>query len=104
MSDLARRYIRLRSVSPGGTQGTEAANALPGGMRFFYNRIYMPVLAPMFGLVHPLATGAKRIVDGLVNQSMLSGHFYGAKANTLTGPLIDQSEIYPGLGDANVQR
>jgi NAD(P)-dependent dehydrogenase (short-subunit alcohol dehydrogenase family) len=106
MADMARKYpnIRILSVSPGGTQGTEAANSLPGGMRFFYNNIYMPVLAPMFGLAHSLKIGAKRIVDGLVDQSLLSGHFYGAKANTLTGPLVDQSEIFSDLGNATVQR
>ncbi|WP_315836159.1 hypothetical protein [Bradyrhizobium prioriisuperbiae] len=106
MADLARRYpaLRLLSVSPGGTQGTEAANALPGGMRFFYNNIYMPVLAPLFGLAHSLPIGAKRIMDGLVNPSFKSGHFYGAKANTLTGPFVDQSEIFADLGDATVQR
>jgi NAD(P)-dependent dehydrogenase (short-subunit alcohol dehydrogenase family) len=106
MADLARRYpdFRLLSVSPGGTQGTETANVLPGGMRFFYNRIYMPVLAPMFGLAHSLQTGAKRVMDGLVDPSFKSGHFYGTKANTLTGPFVDQSEIFADLGNATVQR
>jgi NAD(P)-dependent dehydrogenase (short-subunit alcohol dehydrogenase family) len=106
MADVARRYpgIRLLSVSPGGTQGTEAANSLPAGMRFFYNRIYMPVSAPAFRLAHSLQTGAKRIVDGLVDRSLRSGHFYGSKANTLTGPLVDQSEIFSDVGNATVQR
>jgi NAD(P)-dependent dehydrogenase (short-subunit alcohol dehydrogenase family) len=105
MANVARKYpgIRLLSVSPGGTQGTEAANSFPAGMRFFYNRIYMPVLAPAFGLAHSLQTGAKRIVDGLVDQALRSGHFYGSKANTLTGPLVDQSEIFADLGDITVQ-
>ncbi len=35
---------------------------------------------------------------------MLSGHFYGAQANTLTGPLVDQSEIFPDLGNPTVQK
>jgi NAD(P)-dependent dehydrogenase (short-subunit alcohol dehydrogenase family) len=106
MANVARQYpgIRLLSVSPGGTQGTEAANSLPAGMRFFYNRVYMPVLAPVFGLAHSLHTGAKRIVDGLVDTALMSGHFYGSRAKTLTGPLVDQSEIFSDIGNTAVQR
>ena len=105
MASVARQYpnVRLLSVSPGGTQGTEAANSLPAAMRFFYNRIYLPVLAPAFGLAHSLQTGAKRIVDGLVNDALLPGHFYGSKANTLTGPLVDQSDIFADIGNARIQ-
>jgi len=38
MSSLARKFpdVRLLSISPGGTQGTEAANSFPTMMRIFY--------------------------------------------------------------------
>jgi NAD(P)-dependent dehydrogenase (short-subunit alcohol dehydrogenase family) len=105
MSSLARRFPdqRIVSVSPGGTQGTEAANDLPGPMRFFYNNIYLPVLAPLFGLAHSLETGAKRMVNAVTDESQLSGHFYASKANTLTGPLVDQREIFADLGNPTIQ-
>jgi NAD(P)-dependent dehydrogenase (short-subunit alcohol dehydrogenase family) len=105
MSSLARKYpnIRLLTVSPGGTKGTEAAKALPGPMRFFYNYIFTPVLAPPLGLVHSLETGSRRIANGLTDDSLLSGHFYASKAIVLTGPLVDQSELYANLADAAIQ-
>jgi hypothetical protein len=104
MSSLARQFpnVRLLTISPGGTQGTEAANSLPAPMRFFYNRVYMPILAPALGLAHSLETGSKRIVGSLTDDSLVSGHFYGSKANTLTGPLVDQREIFADLGDAAI--
>jgi hypothetical protein len=105
MSSLARKYPskRLVTISPGGTKGTEASKSLPVGMRVFYNYVFTPVLAPLMGLVHPLETGSRRIADGLIDQSLSSGHFYASKANVLTGELIDQREIYAHFGDPAIQ-
>lgn len=105
MSSLARRYpgTRLVTISPGGTKGTDASRSLPTGMRFFYNYIFTPLLAPPLGLVHSLELGSRRIAEGLTNQSLLSGHFYASKANVLTGELVDQRNIYANLGDATIQ-
>jgi NAD(P)-dependent dehydrogenase (short-subunit alcohol dehydrogenase family) len=105
MSSLARQYpnIRLVSISPGGTKGTDAPNSLSPGMRFFYKYIFTPILAPPLGMVHSLETGAKRIVDGLTDQTLLSGHFYASRESVVTGPLVDQAEIYTNLGDEAIQ-
>lgn len=105
MSSLARQYpnLRLLSISPGGTKGTEAASDLSPLMRFFYNYIFQPIIGPLLGLVHSLETGSQRIADGLADESLLSGHFYGSKANVLVGPLVDQSEIFADLGNTTVQ-
>lgn len=106
MSHVARRHpgLRLLTISPGGTKGTEAANSQPVPIRLFYNYIFLPILGPILGLVHSLEIGAARIVNGLFNDSLLSGHFYGCRANTLTGPMIDQLKIMPALGDQALQR
>ena len=57
----------------------------------------MPVVAPLFGLAHSLQTGAQRIVDGLTDPSLQSGVFYASGPKTLTGPIVNQSEIFPDL-------
>jgi len=106
MSHVARRYpaLRILTISPGGTKGTQAANSQPAPIRVFYNYIFLPILGPILGLVHSLETGAARIVNGLFNDSLLSGHFYACKADTLTGPMVDQQVIMPDLGDQALQR
>jgi len=65
MSHVARRYpaLRILTISPGGTKGTQAANLQPAPIRVFYNYI-----------------------------------------DTLTGPMVDQQEIMPALGDQTLQR
>ena len=105
MSSLARRYpnIRLVTISPGGTKGTDASKSYPQPMRFIYNYIIAPVVGPLMGLVHPLETGARRIADGLTDSSLLSGYFYASKANVLVGELVDQQDIYGNLGDTKIQ-
>lgn len=66
-------------------------------------RIVMPYIAPPFGMAHSLEMGAGRIVRGLTDASFKSGEFYGSKAHTLTGPIVDQSEIFPDLADQTFQ-
>jgi hypothetical protein len=55
------------------------------------------------GFSHPLDVGAKRLVDALVGGPLPSGTFYASAANTLTGPLIDQSGIVADFADAATQ-
>jgi hypothetical protein len=50
-----------------------------------------------------LETGAARIVNSITDESLLSGHFYGSKANTLTGPLVDQQDIFADIGNPVIQ-
>lgn len=106
MSHVARRHpaLRILTISPGGTNGTQAANSQPVPIRLFYNYFFLPILGPILGLVHSLETGAARIVNGLSNDSLLSGHFYACKADALTGRMVDQQEIMPTLGDQTLQR
>lgn len=105
LGSLARRYpqLRLLTVSPGNTAGTEALRDLPLPVRVAAQRILMPYVAPALGIGHRLEVGAKRIVDAVVDPSMRSGVFYASAANTLTGPLVDQAEIVPDFGDQRIQ-
>ena len=105
MSSLARQYpqIRLVAISPGGTKGTNAADSMAAPMRIFATYIFAPFIAPLMGLMHPLETGARRIVDGLFDPSLLTGRFYASTERVLTGPLVDQSKIFANFGDPAIQ-
>jgi len=58
---------------------------------------------PMMGMAHSLETGAKRFVNGINNDSLKSGVFYGSKKNVLTGVIVDQSEFFPDLNNTEYQ-
>lgn len=105
MSSESRKHknIRFINMSPGGTKGTAVMDDLGVFMSFMYKYIAMPILMPLMGMAHSLETGAKRFVDGINNESLTSGVFYGSKANVLTGPIIDQSTIFPDLNNLSFQ-
>jgi NAD(P)-dependent dehydrogenase (short-subunit alcohol dehydrogenase family) len=105
ISDLARKHPELKfvTVSPGGTRGTEVAKDMPAIMKFINDKIAMPFIMPMLGLSHSLEKGAKRLVDGAYETSLQNGHFYASAENTLTGPLVDQSEICSDFSNLNYQ-
>jgi hypothetical protein len=106
LASMARKHpeIKMISMSPGSTQGTRTADAFPLVFRFFYNHLLMPLIFPLMGLSHKLETGAKRLVDGITDSSSFqSGSFYGSKADVLTGPVIDQSTIFPDLKNESYQ-
>ena len=63
----------------------------------------MPVILPLMGMAHSLGTGTKRIVDGIRDDTLKSGTFYGSKENVLTGPIVDQSQIFPDLNNETFQ-
>jgi len=106
MSNMAEKHpnIRFISMSPGGTQGTAAMDDMPMAMRIMYKHILMPVVLPMFGMAHSLETGAKRFVDGINNSALQSGTFYASKKATITGPVVDQSTIFPDLQNRSYQQ
>ena len=106
MSELARRnpHLRLVTVSPGNTAGTDVFRDLGTMVTPLMNRILMPYVLPRFGLAHPLDAGARRLVDATVRDDLDSGKFYASAANTLTGPLIDQATIIADFADPDVQR
>ena len=98
MSSLSRQFpeIRFVTMSPGGTSGTAGMDELPPFMRFMFKNLGV-TLMPLFGLMHKLEKGAKRYVDGVTDESFESGVFYGSKAPVLTGPVIDQGELFSDL-------
>ena len=104
MSSLARKHpgIRIVTISPGGTSGTDVMNDLPPLMQFMYNQIGLKLM-PLFGLMHKLEVGAKRFVDVLHDKSFKSGIFYGSKKPVLTGPLVDQGTIFDDLNNETIQ-
>jgi len=105
MAAAARRHptLRLITMSPGNTRGTDLARDFPLPLRFMMTYILMPVVAPLFGMVHDVDHGARRLIEGLTDETLTSGSFYGSKAHTLTGPVIDQSEIFPDLANTTYQ-
>lgn len=105
LSHLAKKHpqLKLISMSPGGTRGTEGFKDMPFLQRFFYQYIGMPLIMPMLGLSHSLQSGAKRFADALSNSKLQSGKFYASKANVLTGPIVEQGNIFPPLNNAQYQ-
>ncbi len=90
-------------MSPGNTRGTDVARDFPLPLRLLMTYVLLPVVAPLFGMVHDVDHGAKRLIEGLNDETLTSGSFYGSKAHTLTGPVIDQSEIFPDLANKTYQ-
>ena len=105
MASLARRYpeLRLVTMSPGNTSGTEAARDFPLPFRVLMKYVLMPVVMPLFGIVQGLEKGAKRHVDALNDAALKTGAFYASKADALTGPVVDQSTIMPELANTTYQ-
>ena len=105
MSDLARRHpdLRLLTVSPGNTSGTEAFRDMPLIVRTLLDKVLMPIAFPPLGLSHPVGIGARRLVDAVVGDELKSGVFYASAAKTLTGPLVDQADIVADFADPTIQ-
>jgi NAD(P)-dependent dehydrogenase (short-subunit alcohol dehydrogenase family) len=105
MSELARRnpQLRLVTVSPGNTAGTDVFRDLGRVVTPLMNRILMPYVLPRFGLAHPLDAGVRRLVDATVLTDLDSGKFYASAAKTLTGPLVDQAGIIADFADPTIQ-
>lgn len=106
MADQARKYpeLRLLTVSPGNTQGTEITSDMPTAVRVLLRYVMMPIVAPLLGLAHSLQVGARRIVTGLTDPSFQSGSFYASAEKKLTGPILDQSQIFPDLANPAYQQ
>ena len=100
MAYLARQHPERRfvTVSPGNTTGTHAASSVPLPMR-----VAAKYVMPALRLSHPLDVGAKRLVDGVTDSTLSSGTFYASAANSLKGPMVDQSDFLPDLANPSYQ-
>ena len=100
MAYLARQYPdrRFITVSPGNTSGTEGPNDMGLALRLAA-RYVMPILK----ISHKLEVGAGRLVDGVTDPTLSSGVFYASAANTTTGPLVNQADIFPDLANPSFQ-
>lgn len=104
MSALARKYpnVRIVTVSPGGTSGTNAMENLGQPMKFMFKMLGTSIM-PLMGMMHKLEKGAKRYVDVLYDDSYQSGHFYASKASVTVGDLMDQASIFPDMVNTKYQ-
>jgi NAD(P)-dependent dehydrogenase (short-subunit alcohol dehydrogenase family) len=104
MAYLARRHPdrRFITVSPGSTSGTEGPNDFKLPLRIAAKYV-IPAVGPALGLSHKLEVGARRLVDGVTDPTLSSGVFYASAANTITGPLVDQADIFPDLANPSFQ-
>ena len=100
MAYLARQHPdrRFITVSPGNTTGTQAPDGLALPLR-----IAAKYVMPHLGIAHKLDVGARRLVDGVTDPTLSSGVFYASAANTITGPLVDQADIFPDLANPSFQ-
>ena len=96
MAALARKQpnLKLITVSPGNTKGTEAANNLPWLVRFVINYIAFPIVLPLMGQVHSLGQGTMRLVNAANDPTVPSGAFYASRQG-VTGPIADQASFTP---------
>ncbi len=100
MAYLARQHPdrRFVTVSPGGTTGTRAADDMKLPLR-----IAAKYVMPALGITHKLDVGARRLVDGVTDPTLTSGVFYASPANKVSGPLVNQSDIFPDLANPSFQ-
>ncbi len=106
MSALARKHpgLRLLTVSPGNTAGTEALRDMGLLTRIVMDHLLLPYVLPALGFGHQLEKGAQRLVDGLISELLRSGVFYASPSGRVTGPLVDQSEIVADFRDPAIQQ
>jgi len=104
MAAMARKHLHLRLVtmSPGGTSGTGAADAMTGLQRLMMLYVAMPMLK-LFGMMHGLEDGTKRYLRALSDPELESGRFYGSKDGTTAGPIVDQATIFDVFGNESFQ-
>ncbi len=103
MASLARRHpaVRLVTMSPGGTAGTNGLDAMPPVKRLLMRYLAMPLMV-RFGHAHGVQAGAKRYVDAILDDRYATGVFYGNENKTV-GPLTNQARFFPDLSNAAFQ-
>jgi NAD(P)-dependent dehydrogenase (short-subunit alcohol dehydrogenase family) len=100
MASMARQHPKQRfiTMSPGNTSGTGTLRDQPLPLRLAA-RYVMPAL----GLSHNTETGAGRLVDGITDSALRSGAFYASAASVVTGPVVDQADIFPDVANPTFQ-
>jgi hypothetical protein len=102
---MARRHptLRFATVSPGGTSGTHIGTHMPTVQRLAFERLVMGPVGTRLGLAHPLEVGTARLSKAVLDPAYRDGTFYGSRARTLTGPMVDQATIFRDLADTTFQ-
>lgn len=102
MSSVAREYpnVRFVTMSPGGTTGTEGFDTLSPVKQYVMKGMMKVML--MLGKVHKVDVGARRFVDGLIDESYQSGAFYGSQKG-LTGVVGEQDKLFSDLSNQRFQ-
>jgi len=95
--------IRFITMSPGATSGTAVMDDMTGIQKVMFKYIMMPIVMPLTGMVHGLATGAKRFVDGIKDTSLTNGAFYASKSNKPTGPTSNQNAFLSDFDNVEYQ-
>ena len=101
MASMARKHptLRLLTVSPGSTAGTDAMSSMPAIVRFLLNYIAAPLILPLLGMIHSVQVGSGRLATAAADPRYLSGHFYASRQDKVTGPVVDQRELIPDLNN-----
>ena len=100
MGSMARRYpgLRLMTVSPGSTSGTDIYNNAPLSTKIVMKIIsFLPLKSLREGSFHSVEEGAKRYVDVLNDEVYKTGVFYASEQSLLTGPMVDQGAFFADL-------
>ncbi|MDP5276042.1 SDR family NAD(P)-dependent oxidoreductase [Chengkuizengella axinellae] len=102
MSSLARKYpkVRLLSMSPGGTAGTEGTSSMPTFKRMFTKSLFE--VSVLLGKMHRVDVGARRYIDGLTDLRYKSAVFYASKKG-VTGDVGDQGMIFDVFNNKTFQ-
>jgi NAD(P)-dependent dehydrogenase (short-subunit alcohol dehydrogenase family) len=106
MSALARKHpdLRLLTVSPGNTAGTDALRDMGSVTRAMMNHVMLPYVLPALGVGHQLEKGAQRLADGVTDDRLRSGVFYASRPGKVVGPLEDQAAIVADFKDPAIQQ
>jgi hypothetical protein len=106
MSALSRKHpgLRLLTVSPGNTAGTDALRDMGSVTRAMMNHVMLPYVLPALGVGHKLEKGAQRLADGVTDDRLRSGVFYASRPGKVVGPLEDQAAIVADFKDPAIQQ
>ena len=105
MAALSQKYssIKFITMSPGATETTSFADNLFPLLKRFFKSFAIPYALPLIGVVHRVDKAAARYIEGITNTQLKSGHFYASKPHALTGPIVDQKDIFPIFNDRRLQ-